>query len=158
MVLQEVLVAPLPKLNFGDLRAILSEHHVLLRVSSRCLLRLVEASKNLAVVFDLTIWGSFELSRHSRNHAPVKSKLQVIILPCTLYPESCTLHQWFRRAFKLQGTGFRLRSRTLAAIRTGNTFLIRRSSNWIRIRLRTRSSCAKPYGTKWLRHRCASQA
>ena len=110
-VLQVVFVATLPELNFGDLRAVLSEHHVLLRVSGRCLLGFIKTSKELATVFDLTVRGSFELNRHTRNRAPSKAKLQVIILDWTLYPESCMLHQWSRRVFKLQDTGFLFASR-----------------------------------------------
>jgi hypothetical protein len=78
-VLQVVFVAALPELDFGDLGAILSEHHILLRVSGRSLLRFVEARKKLTTVFNLTIRGSFKLDRHARYPAPVKSNWQVFI-------------------------------------------------------------------------------
>lgn len=78
-VLQVVLVAALPELDLGDLVTVLGEHHILLGVPSGSLFRFVESGKELATVFDLTVRGSFELDRHSRNTAAVKPKLQVFI-------------------------------------------------------------------------------
>jgi len=78
-VLQVVFVAALPKFDFGNLGSVFCEHDVFLRVACWSLLRLVESGEKFATVFDLTVSGSFELDRHSRNTAAVNQKLQVFI-------------------------------------------------------------------------------
>jgi hypothetical protein len=79
LVLQEILIAALTKLEFTDLIAAFSQHDIFFRVASRSLPRLVKTGEQFTVVFDLTVGGSFELGGHNADIGASLIKNQAII-------------------------------------------------------------------------------
>jgi hypothetical protein len=78
-VLQEILIAALTELEFTDSIAALSQHDIFLRVASRSLPRFIKTGEQFAVVFNLTIGCSFELSWHNADIGVSLIKNQAII-------------------------------------------------------------------------------